>query len=303
MCIVEIPKGCPIVVPLFLAVVFASVCDATQTDGAPLSIATVGQYHLARTDLGYRIGIARAYGNRGVSDAEALLSLVNDALEREIARRTGIIVTAKELTGFTRHVDASSKAPKVLAAVKTVFDGDVTAYRRIYLAPKMINRELHLWFSRDSKIQEQQRQSIQQAYAFVLSGKPFKEAASASGLTVVERKYEATSKIAPGALKAFYPNGVSSISEGFKKVLNQITIGEILHTIIENDESYRVVRLQGKTGNSYQTTEIISPKRLFEAWYRQQTKSVDIVIEDERLEQTICTIYRQPDWIKKACMR
>jgi len=269
----------------------------------PAGLATVGQEAISQTDITYRIGIARAYGNQGMTDATALVSLVNDALEREVGRKAGIIATAKELAGFSKHVEQSSKAPRILARVKKVFGDDVAAFKRIYLLPKIINRKLRQWFSRDAGMQAKERAAIEQAYALVQSGKSLEDAARATLLTYAEQTYETDTKAAPDALKPYFPKGMAAMSEGFRKVLDQLNAGETAHTIIEDDAVYRVVRLLEKTDGSYRTGEIISRKRLFDGWYRQQAERIPIAIRDERLKASLCDRYRQLYWLGKVCVR
>lgn len=277
------------------------VCAACASQ--PVGLATVGQSAISQQDVAYRIGIANAYGNQGMTDAAALVSLVNDALEREVGRKAGVVVTKDELDGFSKHVDASSKAPALLGKVKQVFGDDVDAYQRIYLAPKVLNRKLRQWFSRDAGMQAKQRKAIERAYALVQSGKSFEDAAKATGLTYAEQTYETGAKQAPDALKPYFPQGMAAMSEGFRKVLDQMKPGETAHTIIEDDAVYRVVRLLQKTAGSYKGGEIVSRKRLFDGWYRQQTDSVSIAIRDERLKASLCDRYRQLYWLGKVCAR
>lgn len=261
----------------------------------------VGQSSIRQQDVDYRIAIAHVYGIEEVSDTVALISLVNNALEREVGHRAGVVVTKEELDAFNKHVDASSKAMGLLTKVKQVFGDDVAAYRTIYLAPKIINRKLRLWFSRDAKMQATPRKVIEQAYSLAQSGNSFEAAAKATGLTYAEHTYETGAKQAPDALKPYFTQGMAALSDGFKALLEQLHPGEIAPTIIEDDTVYRVVRLVEKTENGYKTASITVPKRKFDVWFREQTGRVSIAVLDDQMKASLCSHYAQLDWIKKLC--
>jgi len=275
------------------------VCTACAA--APEGLATVGQSIIRQQDVDYRIGIAKVYGVEDMSDTVALISLVNSALEREVGRRVGVLVTKEELDAFNRHVEESSRAPGMLDKVKAVFGDDVVAYRTIYQAPKMINRKLRLWFSRDAKMQASQRKAIEQAYALAQSGDTFEAAAKATGLSYAKRIYETGVIQTPDALKPYFAQGMAALSDGFKAVLEQLHPREIAPTIIEDDSVYRVVRLAANTENGFKTVEITAPKRNYDTWFRKQTERVSISILDDQMQASLCSYNAQVYWINKLC--
>ncbi len=100
----------------FIITLLLVPCLSAQT------VATVG---------GNRIATEAAYGNTSVNPSQALISLINDALEQKVA--------AEEVSELSNHADTRSKAPEILAKIKAAFGSDVASYNRIYLAPKIVS--------------------------------------------------------------------------------------------------------------------------------------------------------------------
>jgi hypothetical protein len=132
-----------LLLPSFLLLSLASLHLSAQT------VARVGDVTIERTHIERRIAVERAYGGTMATEA-ALVALVNDATEREVARSIGELPDDAELRRFSAHADATSKAPEILAAVKSVFGSDTAAYIRLFLAPRVVNARLQSWFERTS---------------------------------------------------------------------------------------------------------------------------------------------------------
>lgn len=266
---------------------------------APVAVASVDESSISEADVAYRIGLEQAYGT-AIEHPAALVALIKDALEREVAARIGVIVTEQEMIDFSAGVDKHSKAPEVLKGVKKVFAGNDEAYRRIYLAPKVVNRKLRSWFSRDAATQQKPRAAVQRAYALAAAGNNFKQVAKASGLKFAAQDYKAEQKDAPDALRAYFPKGMTMMTPGFQKLLDGLKPGEMAQTISEDDASYRVVRLLEVSGEkdmrSYKTEEIIAGKEPFDAWFREQSRKVPVRIKDDALRTAIAEKYPKLVW-------
>jgi len=258
--------------------------------------AMVGEACIGETDIGYRIGVEQAYGTSLAREA-ALVVLVNDAIQREVGRPVGVQVTEKDLDGFSAYVDKSSKAPEVLAKVKQVFGADTEAYRSIWLAPKVMNRKLHDWFNRDEQMQQRPRAAIRQAYALAAAGNDFEQVAKATGLKFTEQDYGAETKDAPDALRAYFPEGMAMMTPAFQKLLDGMEPGGMANTIVEDDSSYRVVRLTGNQGGTYKTAEIIAAKEPFDPWFRKRRADVRVDIRDAGLRAAIAANFPKLDWM------
>lgn len=101
----------------------------------------------------------------------AFFSLVNDAIEYEVAAIRGVGVTAEEMNALKRHVDKQTKAAEILQKVKLLFRDDESSYERIYLSPKIVNRKLHDFYSGSPEIHKRERSLIERAHGLVVTGK------------------------------------------------------------------------------------------------------------------------------------
>jgi len=147
-------------------------------------VAQVGDVAVSAQDLTYRLATERAYGNAAVDQAAALVSLVNDLLESNVAAAVGSAATEAEVAALSAHADATTKAPLILSRVKAVFGQNVEAYRRLYLAPKVTNRKLHDFFQAEADLHQAQRAQAEAALAAVAGGQTFAEAAAATEATL-----------------------------------------------------------------------------------------------------------------------
>jgi len=261
----------------------------------PKTVAEVGDSRISEADISYRIDVAQAYGTV-IEQPAGLVALINDALERQVAARSGVFITDQELDGFSAGVDKHSKAPEVLKAVKQVFAGDDAAYRRIYLAPKMANRQLRNWFSRDAEMQKQPRAAIQRAYALAAAGNGFEAVVKTVGLKFVAQDYDTEKKQTPEALRGYFAEGMAMLTPGFQKLLDGLKLGEMAQTISEDDTSYRVVRLLEKKNGAYKTAEIIAVKESFDPWFKMQVKTIPVRIQNDVLRAAIAAKYPKLLW-------
>ena len=124
----------------------------TGTTEAGKRVAFVGKTAITEKEVSYKVRIEKAYGNKGATAEASLISLVNDAIEYEVAAFYGVTITRQEIDSFKRYVDEHTKALEILEKVKLVFGDDSSSYDRIYLAPKIMNWKLRDFHSRSPEI-------------------------------------------------------------------------------------------------------------------------------------------------------
>lgn len=290
-------SGLTVSTRLFLLIIFFSISLSSHAKEAGRIVAHVGETAITERDVGYRVNIAEAYGNEGMAPGTALVSLVNDAIEREVARANGVIVTSEELDSLSGHADRNTKAPEILARVKSAFGDDTSSYRRIYLSPRIINRKLRNFYSRDLEIHVSQRALIERAYGLVVAGKSFEDAASESGLEY--SKFDIGGKAAdtPPELKRYFPGDEGS-KDPLAEVLETLSPGEVYKNIVEDDNSYKVLRLKEKNGDVYSVEAIIARKKPFDGWFGQEAEKLSIRITDPELKESIASEYPNLWWVK-----
>ena len=68
-----------------------------KAETLPDTIAFVGQLEISESDVSHKMALEKVYGNITITENAALVSLVNSAIEREIARLNGIKAEPEEI--------------------------------------------------------------------------------------------------------------------------------------------------------------------------------------------------------------
>lgn len=298
-------------------VCFACVAGCSSHDGvrdghADGAVAEVGGARISSADVSYRVAVEKAYGNATATEAAVLVSLVNDALEREVARAAGVDATAEEIAALGKHADETSKAPEILAKVKRVFGDDRAAYERLYLAPKVVNRKLRAWYGRDAGIHARERELIEKAYRLVSSGMPLEQAAEECGLDFCTFEVGGSGGPRPAELARHFPRSAGGAKGPLESILDSLPVGAVHDRIVEDDGSFRVVRLiqrnegnKGSEGNEkngpqYKAEAIAARKRPFDEWFRERARKVEIRFLDAALANGVREKYPTLWWLKQV---
>lgn len=265
----------------------------------PTAVAKVGDTNISHQDIAYQIAVAKAYGTT-MQTSTALVVLIQETQENEVARSVGVVVSRDEMDAFSPAVERNSESPRVLSAVKIAFDGEDDAYRRIYLEPKLLHQKLRAWFSRDAKVQQIPHSFVEQAYTQTLAGEAFEQVADTLELEYKQQEYNIEKQEAPNTLQLYFQPG-ESMASSFQTLLDGLKEGEIAATIVEDEKLYRVVRLLEKYEldghHVYTTEEIVVPKRSFDIWFKQQVTNVSVKLLDEELRTAIAQQYPMLPWI------
>lgn len=138
----------------------ATVTALLACAAAPIAaqhIAQVGTTQITPADIELRRKIETAYSRgKPPTTTAALVLLVNDALLHEVARRHGALPSEADINSLAEHADATTRDPELLERVKRAFDGDLPAYRRLYLAPRATENLLREWHSRNEALLPQE---------------------------------------------------------------------------------------------------------------------------------------------------
>ena len=270
---------------------------------APLMLAMVGQTRVGGDDVLYRVGVEEAYGHDAVAAGGVLIALVNDALVHEVAQSFGVTVASEEIEHLSRHIDQTSRAPEILAKVKRVFGDDRVAYERLYLAPRIVNRKLRAFFSRNAEIHASQRALIEQAYSLARSGVPLAEAAQSCDLHYSTIEFGKGDNTLPALLEPYLPRGGVSSKGPLSAIVATMVEGEIHKDIIEDDRGYMVIRLVQRGGDQCTVQAITVSKRLFDAWFREQAAKIEIAILDGELRSSILSERPNVWWARRWLAR
>jgi flavin-dependent dehydrogenase len=71
----------------------------------------------------------------------------------------------------------------------------------------------------------------------------------------------------------------------------------ILRSVVEDDNSYKIIRLKQKDEKKYQVEAITVHKRPFDEWFRKEAKKIGIEILNAELRRSIREKYPNLCWL------
>lgn len=259
-------------------------------------VVEIGKTQITYSDIENKVAIGQIYGNEGITEVSALIQLINKGLEYEIVTMHGINTTPKEIQDFSNHVDSTTKAPKLLVKIKEVFKGNRSEYGRLYLMPIIINRKLHGWYIQNDEIHKNESASMEKAFHLVLSDTTLEKAAQICSLnyTTFSDNFGGDMPMVPGA-----DHGESDRPKTpMLIVVESLKEGDIFKQIVEDEISYRIVRLLHKDTKAYKVEMIYTQKRPFPEWFQEQASKISIVFHNQQLKDNIIEQYPEIWWVK-----
>jgi hypothetical protein len=202
-----------------------------------------------------------------------------------------------------KHVDETTKAPKILAKVKKIFENNQSAYERCYIAPKIINRKLRGWYSRNADIHKKERIMIEKAYYLMQSSKTLKEVAEVCSLDYSTIDYNNDDNRLHPLLKNYAVKKDEPLDDPMISIIEKMSEGEIYKNIVEDDNSYKIVKLLQKNEPNYAVEVISVRKRPFTEWFHEQTAKISVEIFDTELKKEIIAKYPVIWWVEKLGTR
>jgi len=279
------------------AVFYAAEADSTAPPHNPA--ATAGETQIAAADVAWKMAVERAYGNAAVTPEAALAALIGDALQVEVGRRENVAVAPEESRALAKHINETSRAPEILAKVKAAFGGDWAAYERLYLNPRILNEKLRGYYSRSAGIHAARRAQIENAFRLAVSDKTFKEAATEGSVTAITFECGGKAPESPSELAQVLPTSQPPERDPLIAILEAMSAGEIYKNIVEDDASFKVIRLAAKNGNKYTVEALQVQKPPFEEWFQQRASTVSIIIHDRELKAAVQQKYAQVWWVRQ----
>lgn len=240
-------------------------------------VVKVGNIIITDKDVAYKIAVERAYGNETITDAVARQVITRETTEQEVARSLGVLPTETDIATFSERVNKTTKAPELLAKVKNVFGADIASYQRVYLLPKMVNITLHSAFATDKGTYSESLIKIEKAYAGVIKGRSLEQTAKSNNLEYVESDIKKSEIIDPLLQKYFA--GKELQKPKLLSILPTLKSGEIYKEILEDENSYQVVRLAVNEKEVYKVEMIVSRKRSYGDWYDLLAKKIPITLD------------------------
>ncbi|MGC2167274.1 MAG: hypothetical protein WA632_14815 [Gallionella sp.] len=269
-------------------------------------VAKVGERDITREDVMHMIQIEQFYKTTALSESDALYSIMQDAIEHEVAHSVGVDVTAKEtpkrfpfIDEYTPSGGEDFKSQESLPLKEQAFHVDHNSYAQLYVVPKIIDRKLRKYYSTASQLHSKEMDSIKHALELVTSGQSFADAAKATGLTYSrqELEHKDTESTVPSTPRLTQSKSSSAATTLFD-VLKDLKPGEIHEHIINIGDRYQVTRLIAHKDNFYTTETIEATNPPFEIWLSESSLSITIAILDEALRAAVKQLHPNDSWVK-----
>lgn len=265
-------------------------------------LAKVADQAITREDLIHMIQIEKAYSST-VSEPTALMMLMKDVIFEEVARSVGVEIPPAEIPTHFPIIDQFTPAnpaqlQETLPADKQPFHVGHADYARLYLLPRMLFPKLHIHYTSGSDLHPVEKGRIEQAFQSVRSGKSFGEAAREAGLTSTVQKLTAKDILLPSGLVQRLPQTRNMPKNPLLTTLDQLSPGEIVPKILEDEGGYRVIRLLDRIG-AYNIEVIAIAKPPFDTWFSERTRNLSIAINDEKLKNAIKAAYSNVEWVSR----
>jgi len=260
-------------------------------------IAEIGSINISEQTIQYRLATESAYENNGLNKSAALIMIINDALEMELAKKYNQQALVDEIEQFKQHADQTSKAPEILKKVKNVFRQDMHAYDLWYISPKIVNKKIRDYFSANKSINHAAINQIKPAMKILRSGKKMKDVAKLLSLTYAIDSIPVKQLDMTPALQN-YPDAGLPFENPMLKYVKKIMPGEIYPEIIEENYSFMIIKLLNHNNDRYLLERISVSKPDFDTWFRKEAANISINITDTSLKQEIRNTYGNLWWVR-----
>ena len=221
---------------------------------------------------------------------DTLAALVElDAMkERVLANAYGEEVTPEQVAAETARIKRTTRAPKMLEAIKEALGGDPERFERAYVRPRLVARRLYQRFVNDAELHAQKRGEAESLRGKLLTGKtpagipgtavtwslvePASPRAQASSADYSnEAEVEGAGELVVGNGTQAEPTLFVELPVRLQRVLAaQLRAPGDVSAVVETDTAFLVYRLGKLTAREMQVTAHAFEKRHFDEWLAEQ---------------------------------
>jgi hypothetical protein len=191
-------------------------------------------------------------------------------------------ITLFELADLKTHSFKTSKAPKLLKQIESIFGEDTLAFNNLYFRPIITNQKLHQYYYLNKTFHQWPIKRIQKAYSQAKSGIAFQTFNADSSLQYLK---DTITKDDP----------VFSIAMSMNE-------HSIYPEIIESDYSFSILKVVSKTAEGIIIETISTLKNDIQPWLKEEVQKLDIKMYDENLYQQLRTDYPDLYWVKSLIL-
>jgi hypothetical protein len=263
-------------------------------EASPEVVAQVGEITITSQEVAYRQAVMAVRSGEQPLAHIALFQLLEEALMAEVGEAHDVVVNEEMLAAEAARVEADSKDPQTLARIRGVFGEDEAAYRRLVLAPTLVNQMLHARFSLDHAIQAEplarakQLLSAAQADPQSLSTLGEEFGGNYRQLQVEDGRILQGDQVEdelPSELSQYDLALPDYDREFVEQVVAGLEVGGLHPKVVEDRYSFMVVRLvslEDESGDALLESVVIA-KLTFDPWFQTQSQKVPLTVNDQAL--------------------
>jgi hypothetical protein len=232
------------------------------------------------------------YKNENISNEEVLAMVISNKLELLALKKKYNLEPEKSiLTEKAKWMDKNTRAPEILKCIKNTYS---PFYKRYYLEdvvkPTLVNPKLHFLFSQDREIHNEEIAKIEEI---------IKEVKNNPGILRSFKEYTRTA--IPKIKKENVEMGGYSFDvpeDPFvSKILSKLKKGGVYPNVVEDDYSFKIVRLIDEDKENYYWDGVVIMKKNFDDWFKNYVKeNVKIKILDKELKEKFKKIFFDVWW-------
>ena len=272
--------------------------------GCSDDLCRVGSTRISAKDLSLRAKVSEIYYPGSAKDYVALSQLIKGNLALEILRSSGHPVDAPVLESEAKRIDENTKAPEMLAKIKSVYGADRKTYLRTFVAPVYAERMLYSdVFLKSPDIHAATRTQAE-ALLREVSQAPasFSKIAQQSGAPVALLRISRSKGIRPDQNQRMQhtaePIGIEQ-AKYIIPLLAKLSPGNMLPQPIDSQETFQVMRFMKKAGPDFIVEAATNPKRTFDDWFWEQAPKVHTRIRDAALKEELL---KEVSWARKLSL-
>jgi len=258
--------------------------------------ARVGKQVILENDIVLRIKVEQTYGNVSIEPYQALVLLIGDAIEGELARELQIVPSEMDLIQYERFVQRTSEDPDRLRALRVIFAEDSIGFRKHVLLPALLrNRNREAFYAADS-LHELSYDRAERTFNLARVGLAFLDISHLTGAEyetqLIDRNPESpSSQLLEDETSVIYGSEFFSLAEGLGD-------GVLYPSIIDLGNSFSVMKRLNKPKTDRMRIEVLTiPRTTFEDFSAQRIADIKVILEDRKMEERIRSGYPGLPWL------
>jgi hypothetical protein len=269
-------------------------------------VAKVGDTTITSKDISYRARVSEIYYPDSGKEYIALSQLIKGYLAEEVLKSLGYKIDDNVIDSESRRIDANTKAPDVLNAIKKVYGNNKGAYNKTFV--RIVYAERFLYNEVFLKSSSIHKKEIEEAKEFLnrVRRSPAEFSKIAGDMKLSSRKLiisrEKGIKDAEKEREFEHSSGPQGVEQAefiIEKIKN-VDPGNVYPEIIEWQEGYQIVRVVKRRSNEYRLESVSIPKRDYDEWFWSIAGDVPVWIYDRGLKDELI---KNVSWVQKVNLR